>query len=56
MTPIGSDFPRVLTHENRIDKATDILLESMSIYEADKMRKRVVDAFYLLMEGKERGA
>ena len=56
MTPIGNDHPPLKNHEDRIDKATDILLESMLIYEAEKMRKRVVDAFYLLLDGKERGA
>ena len=53
MIPVWGNIDEL---SDRIGKATDILLESMSIYEADKMRKRVIDAFYLLLEGKERGA
>jgi hypothetical protein len=38
----------------RINRATDMLFESMGYYDAERCRQRVLDALYYLIEGEER--
>ena len=49
MTPFGKG-----NLVQRIDRATDIILESMARYDSQTCRDLVIDALYLLMEGKPR--
>lgn len=49
MTPVAAG-----NLADRIDEATDIILESMQVYDSETCRERVIDALYLLMEGKLR--
>lgn len=51
MRPVGGNTDALTS---RIDRATNILLESMGVYDSETARRLVIDALYLLTEGKER--